>query len=850
MSSRTQTSKIKPDIPEEMRARWQRIVDLMARTFSVPAGAIIKAESTEMEVFVASATKENPYRSGAHLPLNSGFYCDKVIRERSPLLIPDASKDPKWEHSPGVAKGINYYFGFPISWPDKEIFGAICVMDASENMQATQLRELLSEFCELIEKDLCILVESEAREDLLAELQRHRGHLQEMVAAQTAELEKSNEMLEERVRFEQLISDLSASFVGASRGQVDDIIASALTQICLFFGADHCGLLKVPADRGLAHFVNMTDKEERRQKGLSLEVINGHPWAHHQLVEKGKPVIFSSLDELPLEANEDRAAWEEEGVEATLTLPLCVGGRVTHLIGLRSSSRGHKWPEIHVRRLRMLGEIFANALINEHTRDALVKSEQSLAEAQRLAGLGSWEWDISSGIHHWSDEFYRIFGFLPHGIDATYEAFLASVHPDDREAVDKSNRESISDPDKVYSTEYRIVRPDGTERFVHARGEVFFDQDRKPLRMIGTLYDITERKKAQEELKKAFDEITKLKEQIESENIYLREEMKSRTGFAGIIGVSNPIKYVTYRIQQVARTRTTVLLTGETGTGKGLFARSLHEVSDRKDKIFVNVNCAGLPPNLIESELFGREKGAFTGSTARQIGRFELANGGTIFLDEIGEVPLEVQAKLLKVIEDGEFERLGSPHPVKVNVRIIASTNRNLDEEIKQGRFRKDLFYRLNVFPITIPPLRQRKADIPLLVNFYLDRFSKSHGRGIKEIPVKTMRALENYDWPGNVRELMNVIERAVIVSEGPKLRLAEKIDALPPPLQEAAAGGEAKENAQSLSAMEREHIQKALQETGWRIEGPNGAARLLGMNPSTLRARMNKLGIKRPMSR
>jgi len=304
-----------------------------------------------------------------------------------------------------------------------------------------------------------------------------------------------------------------------------------------------------------------------------------------------------------------------------------------------------------------------------------------------------------------------------------------------------------------------------------------------------------------------------------------------------------------YRIKQVAPSSTTVLLTGETGTGKGVFAHTLHEASNRKDKPFVHVNCAGLPPNLIESELFGREKGAFTGSTARQIGRFELANGGTVFLDEIGELPLELQAKLLRVIEAGEFERLGSPHPVKVDVRIIASTNRYLEEEVNKGLFRKDLFYRLNVFPITIPPLRQRREDISLLVKFYADRFSKTHSKSIKKVPKETMKVLVDYDWPGNVRELMNVIERAVIVSEGSELQLTEKIEAIPLAHQEETAKVEGKTGTKGLSEVEEKHILRTLQETGWKIEGPKGAAQLLGMNPSTLRARMRKLGIKRPGS-
>jgi formate hydrogenlyase transcriptional activator len=257
-----------------------------------------------------------------------------------------------------------------------------------------------------------------------------------------------------------------------------------------------------------------------------------------------------------------------------------------------------------------------------------------------------------------------------------------------------------------------------------------------------------------------------------------------------------------------------------------------------------------LPPNLIESELFGREKGAFTGSSARQIGRFELADGGTLFLDEIGELPPELQSKLLRGIEDGEFERLGSPHPVKVDVRIIASTNRHLEEEVKKGQFRKDLYYRLHVFPITIPPLRQRKKDIPLLVKFYADRFARNHSRNIRSISSHAMKVLENYDWPGNVRELMNVIERSVILSDSPELQLAEQIDAsLAGSEQVSGAAPAGEPEIKGLNAVEREHILRTLRATGWRIDGDNGSARLLGLNPSTVRARMRKLGIHRPGS-
>lgn len=291
-----------------------------------------------------------------------------------------------------------------------------------------------------------------------------------------------------------------------------------------------------------------------------------------------------------------------------------------------------------------------------------------------------------------------------------------------------------------------------------------------------------------------------------------------------------------------------MLICGETGTGKGQIAYAIHKASSRREKPLIHVNCAALPANLIESEMFGREKGAFTGAEARQIGRFELANEGTIFLDEIGELSLTLQAKLLRVIEDGAFERLGSPHTVKVDVRIIASTNRTLEEEIREGRFREDLFYRLNVFPITVPPLRQRGEDILLLVQYFVNKFNARYGKSITKIPKPTMDALQNYAWPGNVRELANVIERAVITSHGHVLDLAEKVNvpAISPVREKVSEGIETKET-KGLIEVEREHIMRTLREAGWRIEGDKGAAQILGMNPSTLRGRMKKLGITRP---
>ena len=352
--------------------------------------------------------------------------------------------------------------------------------------------------------------------------------------------------------------------------------------------------------------------------------------------------------------------------------------------------------------------------------------------------------------------------------------------------------------------------------------------------------EIGERKKAEESLQSAYAEIKRLKDQLEAENIYLEQEVAKQYNFGEIVGQSAPLSRVFTQVEQVAPMNATVLLLGETGTGKGVVARAIHSRSTRKGRPLITVDCTTLPAALIESELFGRERGAFTGSDARQIGRFELADGGTVFLDEIGEIPLELQSKLLRVIQDGEFERLGSPRTIKTNVRIIAATNRDLKEEVKNGKFREDLFYRLNVFPITMPPLRLRKDDIPLLVNHFVAKFNTKIGKKIESVSKDTLNSLQEYYWPGNVRELESVIERAVIISQGSALQILDRFDTFKK--VEESAGQEIK----ALVELEHDHILQVLQKTGWRIEGANGAAVILGLNASTLRARMRKYGIVR----
>ncbi|MGH7795329.1 MAG: sigma 54-interacting transcriptional regulator [Candidatus Binatia bacterium] len=338
----------------------------------------------------------------------------------------------------------------------------------------------------------------------------------------------------------------------------------------------------------------------------------------------------------------------------------------------------------------------------------------------------------------------------------------------------------------------------------------------------------------------AYEETRALKARFEAEAVYLQEEIKTEHNFEEIIGQSAPLRELLEKLEQVAPTDATVLIRGETGTGKELLARAIHNRSRRKSRPLVKVNCGAIPSGLVESELFGHEKGAFTGATQRRIGRFELADGGTIFLDEVTELPVDTQVKLLRVLQEGDFERVGSSHTIKVNVRVIAATNRNLQDAVRKGSFRADLFYRLNVFPLEVPALRERPEDIPLLVNFFLSKFAKGLGKEIRGVSQRSMQSLSRYSWPGNIRELQNIIERAVVLAKGPVVQIDESMLRADEPMGGAAM-------IDTLENIERGHIIRALGETNWVIHGKKGAAEMLGINPSTLRSRMEKLGIKKP---
>jgi PAS domain S-box-containing protein len=479
----------------------------------------------------------------------------------------------------------------------------------------------------------------------------------------------------------------------------------------------------------------------------------------------------------------------------------------------------------------------------KRVEEALHKSEERYALAVVGSTDGLWDWDISSDTVYYSDRFKELLGYLPEEFPGTMDSFQSHLYPEDADvtwtAVERHLKERIP-----YNVEYRLRVKSDEYRWFLARGQAIWDREGNPSRMAGSISDVTARKQAEEELLAAYEEIKELKDQLEAEKDYLQEEIKLEHNYENIIGNSESLKYVLYRLEQVATIDSTVLILGETGTGKELIARAIHRTSLRHQRPLVKVNCATLPINLIESELFGHEKGAFTGAMAIKTGRFELADNTTLFLDEIGELPLELQAKMLRAVEDGEFERLGGSKTIKVNVRIIAATNRNLEKEMKEGRFREDLWYRLNVFPITMPPLSERKEDIPSLVSHFVDQYNRQLGKSIEKIPRRVIQTLKGYSWPGNVRELKYVVERAVINSSGSTLRLADSLEKLPDTTPRK------KDALKPLAEMEREYILRVLDRVGWKVEGKSGAAEVLDMNPGTLRSRMKKLGIRRHKGR
>lgn len=419
-------------------------------------------------------------------------------------------------------------------------------------------------------------------------------------------------------------------------------------------------------------------------------------------------------------------------------------------------------------------------------------------------------------------------------------AWTAFIHPEDLEGM-LTRWRACRASGEVFQYETRVRRADGQYLWFLHRNVPQCDDQGNVVVWYGSSIDIDDRKRAEEELKTAFNEIKILKDQLHKENLALKEEIDQASMFEEIVGASDVIKRVLALLCKVAPTDSTVLITGETGTGKELVARAIHKRSRRARNAFVAVNCAAIPPSLIASELFGHERGAFTGATQRRLGRFEVADGGTLFLDEIGDLPTETQIALLRVLQERELERVGGTHPVEIDVRVIAATNRDMAAAVEAGSFRRDLFYRLNVFPISMPSLRERVEDIPLLVSYLAQRYTSKMGKKINAIDKKTLERFQTYDWPGNVRELQNVVERAVILCDGATLSVDESwlVQASPRPAPTGVA-------LASLADREREMIENALHQSRGRVSGPLGAAARLGIPRSTLESRIKSLNINK----
>ena len=470
------------------------------------------------------------------------------------------------------------------------------------------------------------------------------------------------------------------------------------------------------------------------------------------------------------------------------------------------------------------------------SEEELKRTNLLLEEMSRLAKVGGWEVNLDTMKPYFTSETYKIHE-LPEGEPPEIDGGMKYYAPEARDLILESFTNAI-EKNIPYNIEVPFITAKGNNIWVKTKGRAHMENG-KALKLYGTIQDVTVRKEAQLQLEATLHELTELKQKIEAENIYLKEELKLEGSFNEIIGSNKSLVKILKQVEQVAKTDTTVLILGETGTGKELIAKAIHNASDRKNKPLIKVNCSALPTELIESELFGHEKSAFTGALNRKIGRFELANGGTIFLDEIGDLPIGLQSRLLRVLQESEFERIGGEKTIRVDVRVITATNRNLDKQILENKFRQDLYYRLNVFPIACPPLRDRVDDIPSLVHHFVNKYNHKVNNKIKTVNQKTIERLMHYNWPGNIRELEHVIERAIILNQGGQLRLGKWF-------MDSNLDTIVSDDLKTLETVERDYIIKVLEKTNWKIRGKNGAAEILGMQPTTLESRMKKRNIRR----
>lgn len=691
--------------------------------------------------------------------------------------------------------------------------------------------------------------------------------------------------------FQRYIFDISTVFIGVRADRVPAEIERRLREIGEFWDFDQIVLCRFTDNHSILTTIHAYQSQSSFPAPTRFETAEA-PWLI-DIIYRGKPMALSNIAvELPEDAHVDRKTAKRLGLKSVLILPFIVGGQIQGVFFINSTRTHMSWPPELVRALQHLGQILAGAL---ERLKAFNRLHEIMRFDQLLSEISATYINLpaKSLVKHIQRDLGRLGAllnvercifYLPGKVKGAFTVDERFIwwHEKDNDQIKKVHAWVQSNPDFFGHMQYffdkwnkgevvRFSKLEDLPREADALKEIYrrfgtkswlsvpvsvggaivgalvvatidsqraWSDDLIPrIRLFGEVFaNAIKRKEHEMSLRKAFKEIKQLKRKIEADYVYLRDELTSEHHFEEIIGQSDKLKAVLRKVEQVAPTDASVLIQGETGTGKELIARAIHHAGKRSERPLIKVNCAALTPNLIESELFGHERGAFTGADKQRIGRFELADGATLFLDEIGELPLELQPKLLRVLQEGELERLGGSRTIRVDVRIIAATNRNLEKEVEGGRFRSDLWYRLNSFPIFIPPLRERMEDIPLFVTHFINHYCAKIGKRFDKIPKRIIQQLSNYSWPGNIRELDNIISQAVIISSEGHLQISVP----------DSSGGQVADQ-RTHTEMERAFIAETLEYAGWKIEGPKGAAQRLQLKPSTLRNKMRKLNISRP---
>jgi transcriptional regulator with GAF, ATPase, and Fis domain len=701
---------------------------------------------------------------------------------------------------------------------------------------------------------------------------------------ETTDSESASALLDNEIQFERLIAELSATFIHLPVERVDSSIEGGLDRLGRFLGMDFGTLIQIDPKRSQLQHTHEwhNDGVDMNPEFLGMKIDEqNYPWLVQEL-RQGRAVRICRPDDFPPEAVSERETCKRIGIRSVVWVPYFVSQKLQGFVVFNTTKHETVWTDSIMSRLQLAGEIFGNALNRKQAWEKLeeracferlvaeitsgfssVKSEeidQLIAVALSRIGtfmgaerccLGFLSEDRTRFVksHAWVADGVPVspslreegsndmVWFLQQTLEGETLAVndLDALPPEPRAALEREDIKGLVV--LPIMTDDRVVG----DLILHAclQPQTWSDDLLQRLRIVADVVGhAIARDRLDQELREALAENEALRERLEADNLHLRREIEQRDQPREIIGDSPAIRQVLELARSVAETDSTVLILGETGTGKELVARFIHQKSNRRGQPLIKVNCGALPATLVEAELFGREKGAYTGAMSKQIGRFEIADGATIFLDEIGDLPTDLQVKLLRVLQDGEFERLGGRKTVRVDARVIAATNTDLGRAVKRRLFREDLFYRINVFPITVLPLRERPEDIPLLLWAFVQEFIESMGKPVESIPRQTIKALTRYSWPGNVRELRNVVERAMILHAGPRLEIDVPGEEISP---------DEDPDSTSLDAVQRWHILKVLERTRWRLRGDEGAAELLDMKPSTLEYRMKKLGIKRP---